>query len=547
MRAADRTGDGRGGARATLELVTDVLIIGGGPAGAWAALAARAAGCEVVLVDKGYCGTSGATAPSNTETWCVAPGEGRRRAVAAHHKRNGGWSDTEHVDRVLDAAWRGLQDLVDRRYPFPRQEDGSPYLRNLRGPDYMRFLRRRVIGAGVKVLDHHPALELLGDDIGVCGAAGIDRQLGNRWQARASAVVLATGGCAFAERFLGATGLTGDGYLMAVEAGAALSGMEMSSQYGVVLAGSSLNKGMPFRWARFFDCNGRELGEAGDDRQTVVAHALREGPVYASLERAAPQVQDWLRRGQPNCMLPFDRSGIDPFSERFAVGLRCEGTVRGGGGVRLTGADCATGVDGLYAAGDAASREDLVGALTGGGGPNSSWAIASGGWSGRAAALYALRNRRRRDARFPSGLGGAGLDRGQSRARRAASAPLPAEVVGAVRAEMLPLDRNFFRSGAGLTASLARLDEVWKASFARPAGLSAGVTPTDTLKAREAAALLASARWSVTAALARAESRGMHRRTDHPAPDSAAPRRLVLTGIDSVRITRVAGEAEATA
>jgi len=39
---------------------------------------------------------------------------------------------------------------------------------------------------------------------------------------RALTVVLASGGCAFGERMLGATGLTGDGYLMAAEAGATI-------------------------------------------------------------------------------------------------------------------------------------------------------------------------------------------------------------------------------------------------------------------------------------------------------------------------------------
>ena len=44
------------------ELVADVVVVGGGPAGTWAALAAARAGADVVLVDKGYCGTSGPTA-----------------------------------------------------------------------------------------------------------------------------------------------------------------------------------------------------------------------------------------------------------------------------------------------------------------------------------------------------------------------------------------------------------------------------------------------------------------------------------------------------
>ena len=93
-------------------------------------------------------------------------------------------------------------------------------------------MRRRALRAGVKIFDHHPALELLGDDGSVAGAAGVDRQRNRPWRVRGSgAVVLGTGGCAFGERMLGAAALTGDGYLMAAEAGAAMSGMEFSAQY----------------------------------------------------------------------------------------------------------------------------------------------------------------------------------------------------------------------------------------------------------------------------------------------------------------------------
>ncbi|MEW1866587.1 FAD-dependent oxidoreductase [Streptomyces caelestis] len=45
-----------------LDLTTDVLVVGGGPAATWAALEAAQDGADVVLADKGYCGTSGATA-----------------------------------------------------------------------------------------------------------------------------------------------------------------------------------------------------------------------------------------------------------------------------------------------------------------------------------------------------------------------------------------------------------------------------------------------------------------------------------------------------
>ena len=51
------------------ETAADVLVVGGGPAATWAAVAAVEAGALVILVDKGYVGTSGATAPANTGTW----------------------------------------------------------------------------------------------------------------------------------------------------------------------------------------------------------------------------------------------------------------------------------------------------------------------------------------------------------------------------------------------------------------------------------------------------------------------------------------------
>ncbi len=134
--------------------------------------------------------------------------------------------------------------------------------------------------------------------------------------------------------------------------------------------------------------------------------------------------------------------------------LRCEGTVRGVGGIRLAGDDCSTGVPGLYAAGDAASRELLTGAITGGRGPNSSWAIASGTWAGRAAAAFAAQIADCVDDRPVTRFGAAGLRPGMGDKE----APSAAEIVETVRAEMLPLERNFFRRADALQISLARLD-----------------------------------------------------------------------------------------
>jgi succinate dehydrogenase/fumarate reductase flavoprotein subunit len=510
-----------------LDLATDVLVVGGGPSAAWAAIAAAATGARVVLVDKGFLGTSGATAPSNTGTWFVPPGDARRAAVDRRLALTHGLADASWAHRTLDIAWEKLHALAAWGYPFPNDETGKPYLANLRGPDYMHFMRRRVRRAGVKILDHHPALELLSDGDAIAGAAGIDRQRNRAWQIRAGAVVLATGGCAFGERILGATGLTGDGYLMAAEAGAVMSGMELSAQYALAPEGSALNKGLPFRWASFTREDGTPIDTAGKDRHVEIATALREGRVFARYDKASPELRNWLRQGQPNCFLPLDRGGVDPFTERWPVTLRCEGTVRGVGGIRLAGDDCSTGVPGLFAAGDAASRERLTGAITGGGGPNSSWAIASGNLAGRAAAAFAARLAARVDDRALKPLGGTGL-----RPATAEGAGEAAVFVETVRTEMLPLERNFFRNADTLRQSLARLEAAWSDLRCRAPGDGAN------LKLREAAAMTATGRWAYASALARSESRGMHRRLDAPATDPAFICSFEAAGLAQVRVTR---------
>ena len=55
----------------------------------------------------------------------------------------------------------------------------------LQGPEYVRLMRKQVKAAGVRILDHSPALELLVDDAGaVCGATGVRRQAEDTWVVR---------------------------------------------------------------------------------------------------------------------------------------------------------------------------------------------------------------------------------------------------------------------------------------------------------------------------------------------------------------------------
>ncbi|MFD2141679.1 FAD-dependent oxidoreductase [Ancylobacter oerskovii] len=509
-----------------IQLNSDVLVIGGGPAACWAALAAREAGRSVVMVDKGYVGTSGATAPSNTGTWFATTPERRARLVEERLKQAEGLADIRRMPRVIDTATQHLHVLAERGYRFPRDDDGDLYIANLRGPDYMRFMRMQVVRAGVTVRDHHPALELLVAGDIVAGAAGFARQLGQNWEARAGAVVIATGGCAFGSRILGATGLTGDGQLMAAELGASLSGMEFSNQYGIVPLHSSVNKGLPYFWASFYRTDGSPIDIPPGQRFPVLARESLEGPIYARLDQATGALPDALRRGQPNCFLPFDRAKIDPFNDIFPIALRSEGTVRGTGGLKRTDDDGSVGIAGLYVAGDALERQDIAGAATGGGGPNASWAIATGVWAGKGAAAFAARLGSRANDRTVRPTGQAGL-------RPAATVRDidPARAVALVREELLPVDRNFFRSAPKLAASLALLDAAWAELRDHAHGTGAAA-----FRLREAAGLLASSRWAYRAAEMRAETRGMHRRLDAPASDPAQSRRLSVIGVDRPRL-----------
>ncbi|WP_405493945.1 FAD-binding protein [Nocardia sp. NBC_00511] len=509
------------------QIRTDVLVIGGGPAACWAAVHAREAGAEVVLVDKGYCGTSGATAPSGTGVWYVAPeATARANAKASREALGGHLADHYWMDRVLDQTYANMSRLaVEGRYPFPvSPETGEQIRTGVQGPEYMRRMRAWVQRLGVRILDHAPALELLVDADGVVrGAAGYRRQDEQDYQVTAGAVVLASGGCAFLSRALGTNVNTGDGALMAAEVGARFSGMEFSNAYGIVPKGSTITKTAYYGYATFFHEDGSVLEGAGSTKgRSVIAQTLLSEKVFAQLDRADATVQAQMRLGQPNFFLQFDRRGIDPFTDRFEVDLLAEGTVRGTGGIDIVDDHCATTVPGLYAAGDAATRERICGGFTGGGSHNSAWAMSSGSWAGRGAALFALASEDADPAALRA-TGRVGL-------RPEASESIAAEeVLADAQHELLPFEKNYLRHGDRVRPALAALDDLWDR-----AALGLGGTGAERVRARQAAAITAVGRLMYRSTLARKETRGMSKRADHPELDPGQHHHIVSGGLDEV-------------
>ncbi|GEL94148.1 pyridine nucleotide-disulfide oxidoreductase [Cellulomonas composti] len=522
-------------------LRADVLVVGGGPAATWSAISAAEHGARVVLVDKGYCGTSGVAATAGVAHWLVPPDVSRRDEEIGVREAQGAYlTDRVWADAVLDETWERTALVADWGYrtpasgTVPRVLGFRPGERTFAGssPDYLRFLRGRVKKSGVTVLDHSPALELLRDPAGrICGADGYQRQLGRRWRVLAGAVVLATGGTTWRSHSLGGDVDTGEGHLMAAEVGAHLSSMEFSNFYGMVPLGTSMDKNGYFVRASYWDHEGRPIAYRNlhSSRAELLAASLR-GTVTAQFTQIVGEQRALARAAMPNFFMVADKLGIDPFTQRFPMDWVQEGTVRGTGGVRIVDRDAWTGVPGLYAAGDVAARDRLVGAATGAGGPNLAWAVATGTWAGRASAAFAGSRREPVEADVEP-TGGLGLRPRAASGALVGSDEAWRDVQATVQAHLLPIERSAFRTADGLADSARVLDGLWADDTALTPVAPAGA---HAIRTREVAGLLATARWAVRAAAARTETRGMHTRVDHPHTDPAQARRLLVGGLDEL-------------
>jgi succinate dehydrogenase/fumarate reductase flavoprotein subunit len=102
-------------------------------------------------------------------------------------------------------------------------------------------------------------------------------------------------------------------------------------------------------------------------------------------------------------------------------------------------------------------------------------------------------------------------------------------VLRVVREQVHPYEKNYLRHADRLTPALAALNDTWdqlRSSLYAEDG--------DAVRARSAAAMIAHARWMYTSALARTESRGMHKRQDYKDLDPAQHHRLLVGGLDAL-------------
>lgn len=243
----------------------DVLVLGGGIAGCFAAIAAARQGARVVLLEKGAVVRSGA-AGSGCDHWesaatnpCskVTPEALTEAMIRAHGGYNNGISHyiecREGYDRLLDLEQMGAK-IRDTEDTFAGAEFRDEKTKFLFAYDYKNRFTLRVWGTtfkpalygeckrlGIRILDRTMATGLLtldqGDSRRVIGAMGINSRTGGFVRIRAGAVILAmsrpTRVWLFSPSLPGISEFrppqcTGDGHAMAWRAGAAFTMMEKS-------------------------------------------------------------------------------------------------------------------------------------------------------------------------------------------------------------------------------------------------------------------------------------------------------------------------------
>lgn len=221
------------------ELQTDVLVIGGGIAGCFAAIEARKTGAEVLLADKGYVSSSGQTPYAGTFMVFDPEIHDKQEWLSIIRRAGDYLVNLDWTEVLLDKSKECLEDLISYGVEFSRDENGEVILMGGPGGDkggckatapkvhsLSPALRKAVLKSGVKILDRTMMADLIVSDGRVSGAVGMTVTDAIPVAITAKNVVMATGGSALKPPSWPVSGLTGDGDMMAYRVGAHITGKE---------------------------------------------------------------------------------------------------------------------------------------------------------------------------------------------------------------------------------------------------------------------------------------------------------------------------------
>ena len=405
----------------TIHHQAEVLVIGGGAAGAMAAIRAREAGADVLLVDKSVFGRSGCAALASGAYITYMPGDdimihlGGRGVLTNQTKAIEAIHATYDVLKILD-GW-GVK-FVKEGGEIWRGKGGSGAAASGGlaaglvggGTAMMKVIRTVALSAGVRVLNRVSVTDLLTSDgqhptggqvVGALGVSGREREI---HVCEAKSVVMCAGGFNFGYKrpgqwFAGMPlNITSDGVAMQLRAGAVMGNMAVGSKYlqtmefmcapGIehfTTMGTSYFNRLGDDVMKRFSESEAEFTRRLSLGQAVALEMLEgNGPVYLDCTKLPPEKIRLLYEIIPIIMNTFEAGGYNISKERvpyLPVLAATYGSSHGGGAV--VDDECKTSLPGLFAAGASSDGMNISPNL------NLSWCMVLGWWAGLHAADYA--------------------------------------------------------------------------------------------------------------------------------------------------------------
>jgi succinate dehydrogenase/fumarate reductase flavoprotein subunit len=373
----------------------DILIIGGGSAGIMAAIRAKKMNPDqtVVIFEKGEIKYSGCIARGMDALNIVAlPGIATPELyVESNSLACEGIMDEPVNYRMAERSWDVMRRLEKWGVCFPVDENGQydvlqvhpkgKFCVTMKEPELKTILAKRALDMGVKVVNRTMAVDLLKTDGRLSGAIGMNVRSGELLICKAKAVILSAGGTA---RFglpnngnlygvYDFPGNTGDGYCLAYNAGAELSGFEYTLIYYIA---KDINAPLLYitltRGAHLLTAYGEHREKDHPSIKSMFQDHLQEkGPLRISMshlpEEKIREIEELIfTTERPSCERFYKGRGIDFRSGEVELWptevFLCGG--HGLTGVRIN-ENGETGILGLYAAGDTSlcARGHLSGAF----------------------------------------------------------------------------------------------------------------------------------------------------------------------------------------
>ena len=541
-----------------LHLSTDVLIVGAGGAGMYAAVAAARSGASVILLDKSLVGRGGATVMAQM-TVAAALGQQEPDHWTIHLEdtlRAGrGLCNEELSALVCEAGPKRILEMESwgtrwaREGAHIKQEMAPGHSRRRccyvdflnTGPAVAATLRRKLSEIPeIRRISNVTVIEILVHEGRAVGAVALDINEGELVTFQAKAVILAAGGLTKVyERNSASANMAGEAYAMALGAGAELVDMEFVQFFPIGHLSPRLVGMDPIMWDPFrYKLGGKLLnghfeefvdryGGADFGKYT----ATRDVASYAILKEVE------AGRGSPHGGAYLDFRHIAERELRAAFGPVIDRLLKNGidlnkmpvevgpmahyhmGGIRVS-TNMESRIKGLYAAGEAVGGANGANRLSGN-------AITEAFVFGERAGSSAARAVQQTSIAWNQIAVDAHAEPiRELTSRRSKNGVSPA----ACQTELQNLMWKMvgpFRTGDKLAAALERI----KAMRRELPNLSIGSEEPFNLDIQdwlELRAMLSTAEMVVTAALARTESRGAHQREDFPDSNAALEKNQVL-------------------